>query len=85
MIKKNSQQFQVNEKPKKVEEVCEEEDGGRLIEDEVALSGRVNLSIYKYYAKSIGYIVVLIVVSLYGLEQGFRTGANVWLKHWSVF
>ena len=53
-----------------------------MIEDEVALSGKVNLSIYKYYAKSIGYIVILIVVSLYGLEQGFRTGANVWLKHW---
>ncbi len=81
-INKRWYKFQVNEKPKKIEEVGEEEDGGRLIEDEVALSGRVNLSIYKYYAKSIGYIVILVVVSLYGLEQGFRTGANVWLKHW---
>jgi hypothetical protein len=51
----------------------------------VALSGKVNLSVYKYYAKSIGYAVVAVVLALYGTEQGFRTGANVWLRHWSDF
>ena len=72
----------MNEKPKVHAMHEEADDNGRLIDDEIALSGKVNLSVYKYYAKSIGYIVILIVVSLYGIEQGFRTGANVWLKHW---
>ncbi len=53
-----------------------------MVEDEVALSGKVNLGVYKYYAKNVGYLVLVVVFCLYGLEQGFRTGANIWLKHW---
>jgi hypothetical protein len=72
----------VNEKSKNLEEISEDNSGGQLVEDEVALSGKVNLGVYKYYAKSIGYLVLVVVFCLYGLEQGFRTGANIWLKHW---
>jgi hypothetical protein len=72
----------VNEKSKNLEEISEDNSGGQLVEDEVALSGKVNLGVYKYYAKNIGYLVLVVVFCLYGLEQGFRTGANIWLKHW---
>jgi hypothetical protein len=60
----------VNEKTKHHEEVLEDDQGGKLIEEEVALTGKVNLLVYKYYAKSIGYLVVLLVLTLYGIEQG---------------
>ena len=72
---------QVNKKAK-VLDIHEEEDGGNLIDEEIALSGKVSLSVYKYFAKNIGYIILLVVILLYGTEQAFRTGANVWLKHW---
>lgn len=74
----------VNEKPKPEEEMQEENIEGKLIEEEVAMTGKVNLSVYKYYARSIGHLVLLVVFALYGSEQGLRTGANIWLRQWSV-
>ena len=73
---------QVTEKPKHSEVEDDDDHGGKLIEDEKAMSGKVNLSVYKYYAESIGYVTVLVVLVLYGIEQGFRTGANIWLRNW---
>ena len=72
----------MEEKPKAVDVEDDNDQEGRLIEDEKALAGKVNLSVYKYYAESIGYFTVMVVLALYGIEQGFRTGANIWLRNW---
>ncbi len=72
----------MNEKPAHNDEVMEDDQAGKLNEEEAARTGDVNLSVYKYYAENIGYLVILLVLTLFGIEQGLRAGANIFLRHW---
>jgi ATP-binding cassette subfamily C (CFTR/MRP) protein 1 len=56
---------------------------GQLIEEEVALVGRVKWSVYLKYCENIGFPVALFCIFLYMVGQGLQVGANVWLSQWA--
>ena len=53
------------------------DDNGRLIEEEAALTGRVKWGVYGDYAKSIGVVGAVVVTFFYFLGQGLHTFSNV--------
>ena len=53
------------------------DDNGRLIEEEAALTGRVKWGVYGDYAKSIGVVGAVVVIFFYFLGQGLHTFSNV--------
>lgn len=57
----------------------EKKAGEKLIQAEKAETGRVSLSVYLYYIRSIGITATLITTLSYVLSQACSVGANVWL------
>jgi ABC-type multidrug transport system ATPase subunit len=53
------------------------DDNGRLIEEEAALTGRVQWGVYYDYAKSIGVVGAVVVTFFYVLGQALHTFSNV--------
>ena len=53
------------------------DDDGRLIEEEAALTGRVKWAVYWDYAKSIGVVGAVVVTFCYFLCQGLHSFSNV--------
>ena len=58
---------------------------GRLIEEEAALTGRVKYGVYVDYFKSFGILASVIVLCFYILGQSLHSFSNVWLSVWSDF
>ena len=58
---------------------------GRLIEEEAALTGRVKYGVYVDYFKSFGILASVIVLCFYILGQSLHSFGNVWLSVWSDF
>jgi ATP-binding cassette subfamily C (CFTR/MRP) protein 1 len=56
---------------------------GQLIEEEVALVGRVKWSVYLKYCENIGFPVALFCIFLCMVGQGLQVGGNVWLSQWA--
>ena len=59
------------------------EDDGQLVEDEVAMVGRVKWSVYLKYIENIGTAVAVFCVLMYFVGQGLQIGANAWLSVWA--
>ena len=65
--------------------VDDDNEGGRLVEDEFAETGHVKMSVYYSYAQSIGLFGASSAVIFYILGQVLHTVSNVWLSVWSDF
>ena len=57
--------------------------GKYLIQEETAEINKVKLSIYGYYARSMGLSLTLVAVIFYAIFQAFNVSGNVWLSVWS--
>ncbi|TRY70343.1 hypothetical protein TCAL_02430 [Tigriopus californicus] len=55
----------------------------KLIVEEKLETKAVSMGVYLYYARAIGLLVTLSILVLYGVNQGFSVGTNVWLAKWS--
>ena len=55
----------------------QDDENGRLIEEEAALTGRVKWGVYYDYAKSIGLTGALVVTLFYALGQALHSLSNV--------
>ena len=62
-----------------------DDEAGRLIEEETALTGRVQWGVYYDYAKSIGVVGAILAIFFYALGQTLHTLSNVWLSFWSDY
>ena len=58
-------------------------DKSKLVELERVETGRVKLSVYSRYFKTISLFWCLIVITDYALMQGTQVGSNLWLANWS--
>eukprot|EP00094_Tigriopus_californicus_P001437 TCALIF_01392-PA protein Name:"Similar to Abcc1 Multidrug resistance-associated protein 1 (Mus musculus)" AED:0.04 eAED:0.04 QI:0/0.8/0.33/0.83/1/1/6/0/1537 len=58
--------------------------GTHLIEDERAAIGGVKWTVYGYYSRSVGPLMLGISLLLYGGYQGFSVGSSIWLSRWST-
>jgi ATP-binding cassette subfamily C (CFTR/MRP) protein 1 len=56
--------------------------GQNLIEEEKMAIGGVKLTIYSYYLKSIGLVMVAATLVLYLSFTGFSVGSSIWLSQW---
>ncbi|XP_023933084.1 multidrug resistance-associated protein 5-like [Lingula anatina] len=60
-----------------------EEDGGKLIEAEESEKGHVKFSTYKaYFQAAGGYIISILVISLFVISVGCTAFSNWWLSYW---
>lgn len=59
------------------------EDDGQLVEEEVAMVGRVKWSVYLKYVENIGAAVAVFCLLMYFVGQGLQIGANAWLSVWA--
>jgi ATP-binding cassette subfamily C (CFTR/MRP) protein 1 len=57
--------------------------GETIIEKEHSEVGSVKLSVYNYYAKSIGLVATAFSIAFHVIYQGFSVGSNIWLSEWS--
>lgn len=73
--------------PPGIEAVCEKDSrskrGRKLIEKEKAEVGNVKLHVYKYYMKTVGFHMILIILAIQISTQGFGVSSNAWLGKWS--
>eukprot|EP00095_Tigriopus_kingsejongensis_P007287 maker-scaffold313_size211302-snap-gene-0.9 protein:Tk07287 transcript:maker-scaffold313_size211302-snap-gene-0.9-mRNA-1 annotation:"multidrug resistance-associated protein 1 isoform x4" len=58
--------------------------GTQLIEDEKSAVGGVKWSVYQYYGRSVGNLMLFASLILYGSYQGFSVGSSIWLSRWSI-
>lgn len=65
--------------------LADEEDEGRLTEEETALTGRVKWGVYYEYAHSIGFAGAIFAILFYALGQGLHSFSSVWLSFWSDY
>ncbi|CAG0920359.1 unnamed protein product [Notodromas monacha] len=54
-----------------------------LIEKEHSETGKVKLSVYAHYLKSIGIVISSVTIALYVFSQICAVGSNVWLSFWA--
>ncbi|KAK7929186.1 hypothetical protein WMY93_005581 [Mugilogobius chulae] len=59
------------------------EDPGKLTEMDRPHTGRVRLQTYKEYFQTIGLLFLLLIVGLYGFQQGASLSYNYWLSVWA--
>ena len=59
------------------------EDDGQLVEEEMAMVGRVKWSVYLKYIENIGGGVAVFCLLMYFVGQGLQIGANAWLSVWA--
>uniref|UniRef100_A0A3B5M4E0 ABC-type glutathione-S-conjugate transporter n=1 Tax=Xiphophorus couchianus TaxID=32473 RepID=A0A3B5M4E0_9TELE len=59
------------------------EDLGKLTEVDKARTGRVRLTLYKKYFKTIGLAIIILIVFLYAFQQGASLAYNYWLSMWT--
>ncbi|XP_076445818.1 multidrug resistance-associated protein 1-like [Babylonia areolata] len=57
-------------------------DQSKLMTEEEADSGQVNIGVYKQMAMSLGYKCSLLMLVLYTGGKGWALGANLWLTAW---
>ncbi|XP_042886660.1 multidrug resistance-associated protein 1-like isoform X6 [Penaeus japonicus] len=57
--------------------------GEKLIETEKAETGKVQMSVYKYYIKAIGIIPALLTILSYTASNGCTVGSSIWLSRWA--
>ncbi|XP_076444665.1 multidrug resistance-associated protein 1-like [Babylonia areolata] len=57
-------------------------DQSKLMTEEEADSGQVNIGVYRQMAKSLGYKCSLLMLILYTASHGWALGANLWLTAW---
>ena len=55
----------------------------KLVEVERVQNGRVNLSVYYRYFKTISWFWCLTAIITYALMQSAQVGSSVWLSAWS--
>lgn len=58
-------------------------DDNKLIKLEIAETGKVKLSVYERYFKSMGYFSIIFVAFGNIASQIFSVGSNIWLSMWS--
>ena len=63
----------------------DEEEAGRLIEEEEAQSGTVKYGVYLHYFRAFGWLPLCVVVGFNIIEQVCGALARVWLSDWSEF
>lgn len=59
------------------------EDDGQLVEEELAMVGRVKWSVYLKYIENIGTPVAVFCLLMYFVGQGLQIGGNAWLSVWA--
>ncbi|XP_069998353.1 multidrug resistance-associated protein 1 isoform X3 [Penaeus vannamei] len=57
--------------------------GEKLIETEKAETGKVQMSVYKYYITAIGIIPALFTILSYTASNGCMVGSSIWLSRWA--
>ncbi|XP_041372529.1 multidrug resistance-associated protein 1-like [Gigantopelta aegis] len=57
--------------------------GDKLIQEEKSETGKVKMTVYAQYAKSIGYMMSLIIVILFAAFQASSVYSNIWLSNWT--
>ncbi|XP_063585006.1 multidrug resistance-associated protein 1-like isoform X1 [Penaeus indicus] len=57
--------------------------GEKLIETEKAETGKVQMSVYKYYIKAVGIIPAILTILCYSAANGCSVGSSIWLSKWA--
>jgi hypothetical protein len=65
------------------EDKLENKDKATLIEEEVAMTGRVKFGVILDYAKAAGITISVLLLASFALVNGFAIASNVWLSQWS--
>ncbi|XP_038591350.1 canalicular multispecific organic anion transporter 2 isoform X1 [Micropterus salmoides] len=55
----------------------------KLIQAEIAETGRVKTKVYLEYAKAVGALLSVFICFLYGCQNAAAIGANIWLSQWT--
>ena len=57
---------------------------GRLVQREKLARGAVARSVWATYARSLGPVALLLLLGIYGLQQGLVVGSSWWLTQWAA-
>ncbi|XP_063900420.1 ATP-binding cassette sub-family C member 3-like [Zophobas morio] len=56
---------------------------GILVVEENVEQGDIKLAVFVIYCRAIGWITILLVISIFFIGQGFQIYTNIWLSRWS--
>ncbi|XP_041372528.1 multidrug resistance-associated protein 1-like [Gigantopelta aegis] len=82
-VKRAKKKTESEDKTKVKDLVKPDDKGDKLIQKETSEAGKVKMSVYIQYAKSVGYVMSLVIVFLYAAFQASSVYANIWLSNWT--